>query len=84
MATRQREIDTSTLGPIRITYPPRSIEVTARELFARSVEAKGPAWRNSANSIRSGFSNCWIEAGVHALIRALRSIPEEDHGRLLG
>lgn len=72
---RARPIDTSTLGPIRIE-PPRTDR--ARERFAAEVERLGPAYRNPADSIRAGWGNIWIEAGVAALERLLRDRPAED------
>lgn len=73
-----RPLDTSTLGPIRIE--PQRVD-RARELFAAEVERQGPAWRNAADSVRSGYSNAWIEAGLAAIGRLLRQLPEDDHGR---
>lgn len=77
-ALERRPIDTSTLGPIRIE--PRRWD-NARELYATKVAARGPAWRNAAESIRSGFSNVWIEAGIAAIESLLRRLGEDGHGR---
>ena len=74
-----RPLDTSTLGPIRVRIPgdltPRQ---RARELFAAKVAAHGPAWQNAASSIRSGWSNLWIDAGIEAIVEVLRLVPEGD------
>jgi len=50
----------------------------AREALAKAVEDQGPAWRNSANSIRSGFVNVWIGPALVAIERALRDGPADD------
>ena len=39
----------------------------AVERYARAVEQAGPCWKKSADAIRTGFRNCWIEAGIKAL-----------------
>jgi len=70
-----RPLDTSRLGPIRITPAPRH---RARQLYADKVEETGPAYRNLANSIRAGFSNVWIEAAIAAVDAAFRADPEGD------
>lgn len=68
-------IDTSKLGPIRVPAPPETDR--ARELFATQIESNGPAHKNTADAIRAGFSNIWILAGIGAIARVLRQIPEE-------
>lgn len=73
MATRP--IDTSTLGPIRIE--PRR-DARARAAYAAKIEALGPPYRNAAESIRSGWSNVWIDAAIKALSDVLRLVPEDD------
>lgn len=50
----------------------------AREALAKAVEEQGPAYRNSANAIRSGFSNFWIAPALVALDRALALVDEGD------
>jgi hypothetical protein len=37
----------------------------------------GPAWRNTANSLRAGFENLWIKPALDALERVV-PIPEDD------
>ncbi len=49
----------------------------ARELFAQAVEANGPAWKNTANSIRAGYENMWVQAGIAAIEGVLRLVPDE-------
>lgn len=49
----------------------------AREEFAQSIEAQGPSWANTADSIRAGYANVWITAGIAALERVLRLVPDE-------
>lgn len=49
----------------------------ARELYAKSLEANGPAWKNAANNIRAGHGNLWVQAGIAALERVLRLVPDE-------
>jgi hypothetical protein len=45
--------------------------ISALEVYAKSIEAMGPAWANTAQSIRAGFRNCWIDAAVAAIDQAL-------------
>lgn len=54
-----------------------SLHEQAREAFAKGVEAQGTAWTNTANSIRAGYSNVWIAAGIAALEAVLRLVPDE-------
>lgn len=49
----------------------------AREAYAQAIEAQGPGWANSANSIRAGYSNVWIAAGIAAVEGVLRLVPDE-------
>lgn len=39
----------------------------ARELIATQIELGGPAWRNTANLVRSGFENLWLAPALDAL-----------------
>ena len=50
----------------------------ARQLYADQVAAQGPAWRNSAEAIRAGYSNAWIAAGIAALEAVLKLIPADE------
>lgn len=74
-----RKLDTSTLGPIRVEAPTSSIARQARELYADAIDAQGPRWRNTADSIRcGGYGNIWSEAALSAIERALRINPDDD------
>jgi len=50
----------------------------AREALAKAVEDQGPAYRNAAESIRSGFSNFWIQPAITAIERALQDGPGDE------
>jgi hypothetical protein len=50
----------------------------AREALAKAVEDQGPAYRNTANAIRSGFSNFWIAPALVAIERALMEGPADE------
>ncbi len=50
----------------------------ARHELADALASRGSAYRNAADSIRGGFSNMWIEAGLVAIEAAHRSPPQED------
>lgn len=66
----RRILDTSQLGPISVAHD-RNAE--ARNLYADAIAARGPAWRNSADSIRSGaYGNAWTEAAIVAINSALQ------------
>ena len=39
------------------------------EIYAATVEALGPLWKKSANSIRAGYRNNWIEAALIAIAK---------------
>jgi len=54
-----------------------TIREQARELYAQAVAAQGTAWVNTANSIRSGFTNVWIAPGIAAIEAVLRLVPDE-------
>jgi hypothetical protein len=74
----RRPIDTRELGPIRVPLPgDRGPRERARDAFADSVAARGPGWRNAAESIRAGWENVWVQAGIDALAAAFRLIPED-------
>lgn len=75
MSAHVRQLDTSTLGPIRLE--PRRLD-RARAAYAAKVEALGPGYRNAADSIRSGWGNVWIEAGIAALADAFKLVPEDE------
>lgn len=60
--------------PIRCPLPgDASPRDRAREAFAAQVERIGPGYRNVADSIRSGWENIWIKAGIDALAGMIRS-----------
>jgi hypothetical protein len=50
----------------------------AREALAKAIEEQGPAYRNSANSVRSGFSNFWIAPALIAIERALTDGADDE------
>lgn len=50
----------------------------ARQLYADKIEALGPAYRNAAESIRAGWGNVWIEAGIKAVADLLRLVPSDE------
>lgn len=41
--------------------------IEARKAYALAIERTGPAWANTAASVRAGYSNVWIEAAIDAL-----------------
>jgi len=43
----------------------------ARELLAKQIEDQGPAWKNCADSVRSGFTNLWLAPALAAIDHAL-------------
>jgi hypothetical protein len=57
---------------------PVSTSERARDLLADQVEANGPAYRNAADSIRAGWSNIWVQAGLAAIEGVLGRLPDED------
>jgi len=47
---------------------------TARRILADAIDAQGPAWANTASSVRAGsYSNVWLEAALHGIETALRT-----------
>lgn len=53
----------------------------ARHIYADSLAAQGPTWANAAASVRTGYSNCWIMAGIAAIEAGLRGLFDgEDEG----
>lgn len=54
-----------------------TIRQEAREAYAQSIADQGPAWANTANSIRAGFENVWIARAIVALEGVLRLVPDE-------
>lgn len=56
----------------------RPASAQAREMLAQEVAAQGPAWRNTADSIRSGYLNVWLEPALRAIERALREGLDEE------
>jgi hypothetical protein len=70
-------LDTSKLGPVRITPPRHSRQ--ARRLLAEAIEQRGPGWANAADSVRGGgYGNAWTEAALAAIDKALRTGPDDD------
>lgn len=43
-----------------------------REIYAQALEAQGPAWKRTADSVRAGYANIWIEAAFKAIDAAHR------------
>lgn len=55
------------------------ITQAARDLYASQIEAKGPAWRNTADAIRAGnMPTLWVEPALRAIDHALRFGPQDD------
>jgi len=51
----------------------------ARHALADAIDAQGPAWRNSALSLRGGaWGNVWTEIALLALERTARHPLETD------
>jgi hypothetical protein len=51
-----------------------AIRREARNRYADAVQAKGPAWRNAADSVRAGtYANPWILLGIDAVEATLRN-----------
>jgi hypothetical protein len=50
----------------------------ARELVADAIASEGPAYHNLANSVRTGYENLFIRAGLIATERALHSSEDDD------
>lgn len=50
----------------------------ARELYAQQLERQGPAWTNAANSVRAGYENSWIAAGIAAIEAVLKRLPHDE------
>lgn len=74
-----RQLDTSKLGPIRVEPPTSALSRRARALYADAIDAQGPRWRNTADSIRcGGYGNIWSEAALSAIERALRINPDDE------
>lgn len=53
------------------------IRRAAREAYAAALTARGPEFRNMADSIRAGFENIWIAPALDALERTART-PLDD------
>jgi hypothetical protein len=50
----------------------------ARNLYADALAAQGPAWGNAAASVRAGYDNSWILAGLTAVEALLRLVADDD------
>jgi len=58
-----------------MTRPPSR---QARRLLADAVRAKGPAWRNAADSVEAGtYANAWTEAALVAIETGIRTGPDD-------
>jgi hypothetical protein len=60
-----------------VVVPVTTLQQEARQLYAQAVADQGPAWANTANSIRSGYTNNWIASGIAAIAAVLRLVPDE-------
>lgn len=49
----------------------------ARSRYAEALAAQGPEWRKAAASVRSGYTNAWILAGIAGIDQALRTGPDD-------
>ena len=58
------------------------LTIEARTRYADALAAQGPEWRKAAASVRDGYSNAWILAGIAGIDAALRTGPDdgEDAG----
>lgn len=51
----------------------------ARETYADCLLAQGPAWRNTADLIRTGWENIWITPALDAMVQLmLRPVDGDD------
>lgn len=50
----------------------------AREAIAAELDQIGPAYRNTANSVRSGFENMWLTPSLDALERLLADVDDDE------
>jgi hypothetical protein len=69
-------MDTSKLGPIRF-HPPATSN-RARNLLADKIARKGPMYLNTAEAVRSGFLNLWLEPALSVIEDLLAQLPDED------
>jgi hypothetical protein len=51
----------------------------ARDTYAREIERQGPQWKPLAQSIRSGFSNLWVEPALKAIDAARQIGAQHGH-----
>jgi len=56
----------------------KSYTAEARNRLADAIAAKGPARKNLADSVRTGFSNLYIEAAIEAIASTVRNPLDED------
>ena len=52
----------------------------ARDIYARQIAAQGPAWGPLAATIRTGFTNLWVEPALKAIDEALRIGAQDPDG----
>lgn len=50
----------------------------ARDIYADGLLAQGKAWATTATSVRAGYTNIWIEAGIDAVLAALTGLPDAE------
>lgn len=72
-----KPLDTSTLGPIRLIQPAPIAVDKAREMLASAIEAQGPAWKNTADNVRSGFESVWITPALSVIARLIEQLPDD-------
>lgn len=55
----------------------KTLRDRAREAYAAAIEAQGPAYRNTADSIRAGYEGFWVTPAINALEAMIRNGPDE-------
>jgi hypothetical protein len=71
-----RKLDTSKLGPIRVTPEP-FISQRSRDLYATELASRG--YPMAADSVRTGgYGNIWTVAALAAIERASRVQPDDE------
>lgn len=54
------------------------LRARARDAYARQLDRLGPAWANTANSVRAGYENVWISAALDAIEVLVRACPDAE------
>lgn len=58
--------------------PDSALRRQARRMMADAVAARGPSHANAAGTLRAGYENVWITAGLDAIEAALRTGPDDE------